>query len=205
MNERELALRPMHPCNTSHGFHRVWPEPGKRPVVVPVLVSKTNQKTLGGAFPLPFNPPTIYRSHASGESPDFYWVRYTQMYSLRIHKIISDTKNVNSFNLLIHSMLQDSIIPSPFYPTPLLKPLFSYSAPQVASKEKKRCSGDTPIGADFRPGRPQGDAPTIRRSSLASPSMVGAGLAPALVGRLTSAPMGDTPDPVRGLRPIPFR
>lgn len=38
------------------------------------------------AFLLSFKGPTICRSHASAQSPDFYWVRYAQMYSRRTHK-----------------------------------------------------------------------------------------------------------------------
>ncbi len=50
----------------------------------------------------------------------------------------------------------------------------------------------TLIGADLRARATARVAPTIQRISLSRPYMVGAGLAPALVGRLKSAPMGAT-------------
>src|SRR5258708_17044168 len=56
--------------------------------------------------------------------------------------------------------------------------------------------GDATIGEDVRARATARVAPTIRRSGLASPCIVGAGLAPALEHRphfLKSAPMGDAP------------
>ena len=75
---------------------RYMPLAGEETWMVPVLVSRWLYSHLAH-FCCLIAGPTICRSHASAQSPDFYWVRYAQMYSLRTHKHTFLHKFVNSF------------------------------------------------------------------------------------------------------------